>query len=307
MKTLFIADPLETFDITKDSTYSLMQAAHKRNHTLYFCKTHDIALKNSRLEFKATKITPTGNPKTPFKYEALQTIDAATLNLIFIRPDPPFNKNYLELTWLLEFAPEHVKVVNNPTGIRTVNEKIWACQFTDITPETLITNSKADYSNFIKTHKTIIAKPTDGYGGMGIFKIQEEDPNKNSIFEQLSQNETQNIILQPYLKEAQAGDKRILLLGGEPLGAVLRCHGKDDHRNNIFAGGTTKPAEITPQDQTIIKTLKPHLIKLGLSFVGIDIIGEKLIEVNVTSPTCLVELCKFTGQPLNETVIKYVE
>ena len=198
-------------------------------------------------------------------------------------------------------------VVNNPTGIRTVNEKIWATQFTNIIPSTLVGRHKQDLREFLARHKHIVAKPTDGFGGQSVFQIKEKDVNTNVIFETLTNMHTKDIILQQFIPESNDGDKRILLLNGDPLGAVLRVHSENDHRNNFFSGGKPQPADITERDQKIIDVLKPHLKKLGLYFVGIDIIGNYLVEVNVTSPTCLQEMNRLNGVELQHDVISFVE
>ena len=210
-------------------------------------------------------------------------------------------------TWLLERASKNVKVINSPTGIRTVNEKIWATQFTSLIPDTVISRKIEDFNDFLNQQKEIIIKPTDGFGGSGVFKISKDAPNKNVSFEVLSEKGRKEVIMQQYIPEASIGDKRILLLNGEPLGAVLRVHGKDDHRNNFYAGGRPEPCEITDRDMEIIEELKPHLIELGLYFVGIDMLGDYLIEVNVTSPTCLQEMNRLYGKKLHHEVIEFAE
>ena len=206
-------------------------------------------------------------------------------------------------TWLLDELATRKKVINHPTGIRTVNEKVWVTQFRNIIPLTLVSQSKAEIQAFIDTHHTVILKPTNAFGGQGIAKVTQEDTNKDVLIELLTENETIHIIAQAYIKEAVKGDKRILLLNGDPLGAIYRINPNHGHRHNLFAGGITKPAEITPSDHTIIEHLAPHLKKLGLFFVGIDILGDKLIEVNVTSPTCLQEMSRYLGKDLAKEVV----
>jgi glutathione synthase len=191
--------------------------------------------------------------------------------------------------------------------LRTVNEKLWATQFVDLVPRTLVTSKLALYKQFVAEHDRAIVKPTDAKGGEGVFIVRRGDSNANVIFETLSHNKTREVIVQQYIPEAERGDKRILLLGGEYLTACMRIHGADDHRNNFFAGGKPAPAELTERDQQIIDALAPHMVALGLHFVGIDVIGDYLIEVNVTSPTCVQECNRLYERQHEDDVIAYIE
>jgi glutathione synthase len=229
------------------------------------------------------------------------------VDALFIRTNPPFDAAYLMNTWLLDRLPKRIPIINSPEGIRTVNEKIWATQFTSIIPRTLVTRHEEDFLNFLEEEKDIVLKPTDGYGGKSVFRIRAGETNQNVIFETMSQTGKKEVILQSYLPEAEVGDKRILLLNGEPLEALLRVHPATDHRNNLGVGGHAEPTEITTEDEKIIEVLKPELRRLGLYFVGIDVIGGKLIEVNVTSPTCLQAMNHLYGEKLEVEVIDFVE
>ena len=208
--------------------------------------------------------------------------------------------------WVLEHCPSHIQLINSPTGIRTVNEKIWTTQFKSIIPKTWVTSSIKELKSLLSNEKQLILKPTDGFGGQSIYKVTNNDCNKNVIFETMTKNNTQYVIAQTHLDEAKDGDKRILLWQGEPLGAILRKHSSSDHRNNFFSGGTAQPATITKQDKHIISILKPKLKELNLQFVGIDIIGDYLIEVNVTSPTCLQELNKLSNKSYHIEIMNKV-
>jgi len=207
----------------------------------------------------------------------------------------------------LDLLPPRIKIINTPSGIRTVNEKLWATQFASIIPPTLVGRNKQDMLNFIKKENEVVAKPTDGYGGQSIFYLKQGAVNINVTLETLTKNGARDIILQKFIPESRQGDKRILLLNGEPLGAVLRVHGQDDYRNNFFSGGKPEKTEITAREHEIISILKPELQKLGLYFVGIDIMGDYLIEVNVTSPTCLQEINNLSNLQLEDKVINFAE
>lgn len=306
MKFAFLMDPLETINIKKDTTYSFIKESHRRGHDCYYIGQDDISFKNNSVQLNTLKIEPTDNEEKQFHILEKKSLSAELVDAIFIRPDPPFDDRYLRNTWLLDLC-KRPYIMNNPKGIRTVNEKIVALHFKSIIPDSLITQEKNDYLEFLNEHKKIIIKPLNGYGGQGIFVINEGDTNANVTFETLIKLENSPILCQSYIPEASIGDKRILLLDGDPLGAVLRVHNKVDHRNNFFAGGKAIKTEITPNDKKIIETIRPFLKLNQLSFVGIDIIGNYLIEINVTSPTCLQEMNTIYGQKLEKKVLDFIE
>ncbi len=307
MKFLFLMDPLETVVFEKDTTFMLMLGAHRKGHEIYYVRKDGISYSEGKLYFHAIKVTPQAVVHDPFVTGASVRLSQDEIHALFVRPDPPFNAQYLLNTWLLDRMPKHIPVINNPTGIRTVNEKVWTSQFTSLIPPTIISSVKSDLLEFAAKHKNVIAKPTDAFGGYGVFHIEEGHTNTNVILETLSSRYKESIILQKYVPEARNGDKRILLLNGEILGAVLRVHGEGDHRNNFYSGGKPAATTITARDQHIADTLKPYLKELGLYFVGIDVLGEHLIEVNVTSPTCLQEMNMLYNQNLETRVIEFVE
>lgn len=307
MNFVFLMDPLETVVQEKDTSFILMLEAHQRGHSVYFLGDGGITFYNGSFHLQTLKVIPEQNPKNPFPQRTPLKLSDQEIDCVFVRSDPPFDAQYLLNTWLLDRLPSHIPVINNPSGIRSANEKIWVTQFQDIVPRTLIGRNSRELLDFFLLEKDIVVKPTDGFGGASIFHIHLLDKNAKVILETMTRNWTKDVILQQYIPESQEGDKRILLLNGEPLGAILRVHPPDDHRNNLFAGGKEMPADINARDRKIIGILKPELQKLGLYFVGIDIIGEYLIEVNVTSPTCLQEMNRLYGQKLEEKVIEFAE
>jgi len=307
MNYVFLMDPLHSVIVEKDTSLALMVGAHRRGHKIYFLPDGGIVHKEGKLQFHALEVTPQYDKHQPFIDHGAALLSQDDVHVVFIRTDPPFNEKYLHNTWLLDLLPKHIPVINAPGGIRTANEKIWASRFTSIVPKTLIGSNKSEMLAFLEEEKDIIAKPTDSYGGQSVFHIKIGGHNTNVILETLTQNWQRDVILQKYIPAAQEGDKRILLLDGEPLGAVLRRHSEDDHRNNFFAGGKPLAADINARDQEIIDLLKPELQKLGLYFVGIDIIGDYLIEVNVTSPTCLQEMNRLYDEQLEDKVIDFSE
>ncbi len=307
MKFLFLMDPLENIVYDKDTTFMLMLGAHRRGHEVYFLPKDGISLIDSKLLFHVIKVKPQAVVHEPLIEEHVAHLSQDEIHAVFIRPDPPFDAQYLMNTWLLDHLPQHIPVINNPTGVRTVNEKVWAAQFTSIVPSTIISSNKQDLLEFVTKHKNIIAKPTNAFGGQSVFHLEAGHTNVNVILETLSNLYNNAIILQAYVPESKNGDKRILLLNGEILGALLRVHGEGEHRNNFYAGGKPYPTTISARDREIVETLKPHLRQLGLHFVGIDILGDYLIEVNVTSPTCLQEMNRLYNEKLEEKVITFVE
>ncbi|MEM7127170.1 MAG: glutathione synthase [Chloroflexota bacterium] len=308
MKFLFLMDPPVTVNIKKDTSFAFMEGATERGHETYYVPKGGITLNQGSVQFRATLATPQRVTEKPFILGKETILRDEDVDVLFIRPDPPFDAEYLMNTWLLDQARDRgIVVVNDPSGVRTVNEKVWATQFTQIIPKTVVTRHKSDFNDFLEAEGEVIIKPTDGHGGAGVFRIRQGDLNRNVTFETLTKNEQSEVIVQQYLSDASVGDKRILLLNGELLGAVLRVHSEDDHRNNFFAGGHPEATTVTNREIEIIETLAPHLRRLGLYFVGIDVIGERLVEVNVTSPTGIQEASHFAGTRLDDKVIAFAE
>lgn len=307
MNFLFLMDPLETVKMKSDTSYIFMVGAVDKGHRVFYLPSGGITLKGGAVSFSCTEVKPISDETFPFEVLGETELPDHEVDAVFIRTDPPFDDQYLMNTWLLDRVSSNVAVINNPTAVRSVNEKIWATQFTDLIPRTVVSRHLEDFKEFLDQEGEIIIKPTDGFGGAGVFRIAKDGSNKNVSFEVLSDRENREVIMQQYIPEASIGDKRILLLNGEPLGAVLRVHGKDDHRNNFYAGGKATACEITKRDQEVIETLKPHLQEMGLYFVGIDMLGDYLIEVNVTSPTCLQEMNSLYNCKLHHKVIEFAE
>lgn len=307
MRYLFLMDPLETVKINKDTSFAFMEVAHERGHEVYYVAKGGIFLRAGEVFFHAVPAIPQREPERPFVVGDLVVLAAHETDAVFIRPDPPFDEEYLMNTWLLDLAKRDTFVINDPAGVRAVNEKIWATQFTDFIPHTLITRHQSDYLDFLEEEGEVIVKPTNGHGGKSVFHVRQGDLNANVVFETLTNMGRSEVVVQEYLPAAREGDKRILLLDGDYLGAVLRVHSEDDHRNNFFAGGSAVEASISEREREIIAALKPHLQRLGLYFVGIDTIGDTLVEVNVTSPTGIQEASKFAGERLADKVIDFVD
>ena len=241
MNILFLMKPYDVMNYKKDTSYILMKGAVERGHSVYYLPQGGISLTGNSALFDVEEL----DVNEPLQAKQTLTLHSDNVDTVFVRTDPPFDSQYLMDTLLLDRLPKHIKVVNSGAGIRSVNEKVFATQFSDLTPETIISSNQQHLRDFISQHKKTILKPTDGFGGAGIFKVSPEAENLSVILETLTENYSREIIAQAYIKDAEAGDKRILLVNGDPIGAVLRVHPENDHRNNFFAGGHEEPTEIT--------------------------------------------------------------
>ncbi|MFZ5628092.1 MAG: glutathione synthase [Spirochaetota bacterium] len=298
----FLIDPPGTLHIKKDTSFALMLEAQAQGHSVWLLERGDLSLQSGKLYANARQAHVADDASHPFDLGAHKRMPADQLDVLFVRTDPPFNTDYLTDTWLLSHAGKRPVVLNSPEGLRNINEKIWAARFADLTPATLITADKAEFLSFLQRFQRVVIKPTDGFGGSAVFLLQAGEKNAAVTFETLSRM-NRYVIVQEYLTEATEGDKRILLLEGEILGAVLRLHSGDDHRNNFAAGGKPGKTAITEAERKICDRLKPFLLENGIFFAGIDVIGEKLIEVNVTSPTCLREMQQYYSENLAARII----
>lgn len=289
-------DPLETVIKEKDTSFQLMLACVEKGHDVFYVSKEELSLSKGLVTCIATQVIPNRQLNFPFELQKTVVLTQKEMDYFFIRTDPPFDKQYLTHTWILDQAKAEVVIVNDPTGIRTVNEKIGAMQFKSITPPTLLSSNEEEINAFILKHKKVVIKPTDGFGGKGIRIVDKL----------LTKQLTEYHICQAYLPQASEGDKRILLLNGKPLGAIKRYNASGD-LHNLLAGGKAEPSSVTASDLVIIETIKPYLQQLGLHFVGIDVIGDRLIEINVTSPTCLQELMTFENKRFDLEIVSYVE
>jgi glutathione synthase len=309
-KYLFILDPLALLNVKTDTSLALMQEACARNKAAYACEISDIFLNQGELCFNTAPVELSPNYSSPPEYLApKQVIKAHEFKIIFMRKDPPINEYFWSaLLCLRSVDKKQTLVVNNPDGLLIANEKLFGLSIApQFFPPTLVSSDAGVIKNFIKRHPKIVLKPLFGAGGSGVLVFESGDLNLNAALELVSKNYTRQCIIQAYIKNARSGDKRILLLGGDPLGAVLRMPHAHDHRANFHAGGTAQDCEISERDYEIIAHLKPHLLSLGLYFVGIDIIDGYLTEINVTSPTCLLEMEQLTGRQLRKQALDYIE
>ncbi|MCX8073180.1 MAG: glutathione synthase [Candidatus Binatia bacterium] len=304
---LFVMDPLERILPDRDTTFVFMLEAQARGIQVFTCTVEQLFARGHRAYAQAhrTDVNREGNPfhRLEDRVEPLEFYDA-----VFMRKDPPFDQSYLFATYLLSLVnPQQTFVLNSPRGLREANEKLYTLHFPSVIPPTLVSSDITRIKDFIREQGgTAILKPLDCCGGAGVFLASIDDRNLNSLLELTTQDGRRYLMVQRYLPEVREGDKRILLLNGEPLGAILRVPRADDHRGNIHVGGTVHPTTITERDREIIATLAPRLRADGLYFVGIDVIGPYLTEINVTSPTGIQEYNRLHGTRLEAAVIDLV-
>ncbi len=308
MRFVFLMDTLDRVSPDKDTTFAFIEAAQARGHESLHCLPGDLGVRRGRVfaTVRGVRVYP-DEPRIRLIGErreiALEGVDA-----VFIRKDPPFDQAYLYATLLLENARGGPLIVNDPRGLRDANEKLYAMHFQEWTPATLVTADRDVIFSFVaEVGGNAVIKPLDGAGGSGVMMLREGDKNARAIVDVLTAEGQKVAMVQEFLPAVQKGDKRILLLDGEPLGAILRVARGDDIRSNIHVGGRTEPCELTEREKELVKSIAPRLVADGLYFVGLDVIGERLTEVNVTSPTGIQELGRFTGTKPADKVITWVE
>lgn len=297
MKIAFLADPLDTFKIYKDSTFAMMREAARRGHAIYAFEQTDIVLESGLVTANVARITLTGDADVWYRADAAASTFLSEFDAIVIRKDPPFDMEYIYTTYLLELAEKQgARVFNKPEAIRNHNEKLAIAQFPQYTAPTLVTREARRLRAFHAEHQDVILKPLDGMGGMGIFRIARDGMNLGSVIETLTDNGNRTIMAQRFIPEISAGDKRILLIGGKVVPHVLaRIPQGGEVRGNLAAGGLGVAQAISPREREIAEALAPELARRGLLLVGLDAIGDYLTEINVTSPTCFQEITQQTG------------
>ena len=291
MKLLFILDPLDGLKTYKDSSVAMMREATARGHTLFVCAQHDVFLRNEAVKVSA-KAFQFAEGKNWYALAEAQEALPKDFDAILMRKDPPFDNEYLYSTYLLELAEKQgARVINNPSAVRSWNEKLSVAKFPQFAPEFLVTSNNDLIREFLAQHKDIIVKPLDGMGGSGIFRLTESDPNIGTILETSTDFGKRTIMIQTYLPAIKQGDKRIIVINGEPLAYCLaRIPKAGETRGNLAAGGTGIAQPLTKRDLEIASTVGKTLKTEGLFLVGLDVIGEHLTEINVTSPTGMVEI-----------------
>src|SRR6266545_1828599 len=309
MRLLFVIDPLESLHLSGDTSYALMLAAAERGHEVWTCQAGHLGLEHDDpiADAQLTAVSLAETPAGAFRSESRIPIP---LGAVFMRTDPPVDIEYLHATWLLDRARGKTLLINDPRGLRDLNEHLAVLAFPELTPPTIVTRSAKRLREFLEEQGgTIVVKPVDGYAGLGVFVVRQGDPNTSSLLETATRVGRSWTVAQRYLPEARDGDKRIVLLDGRPLGAFLRVPPPGEARDNLHVGGVATACELTAEDQSIIRQLAPFLAQHGQVFVGLDVIGGRLTELNINSPTGLRHLDALAGGGTSHAapIIEWVE
>lgn len=304
-----VMDPISEITVKKDSTLAMLLAAEKRGWELRYMELRDLLLRDGICHGNMRPISVRDDPVSWYELGEPATEPLAELDVILMRKDPPFDMEYVYATYLLEQAEQHgVLVVNKPQSLRDANEKLYTAWFPECCPPTMVTREMARLYEFLAVEKQIILKPLDGMGGTSIFRASEGDPNTNVIFETMTRHETRFIMAQRFLPEIVDGDKRVLLIDGEPLPyALARVPAEGDARGNLAAGASGVGVELTDRERWIASQVGPVVRDKGLVFVGLDVIGQHLTEINVTSPTCIRELDAIYGLDIASRLMDVIE
>lgn len=307
MRFLYVMDPMSRVDPDKDTTYAFQRAAQARGHEALHCLPSDLWLRGGEPGAVARPVRVV--PAAPWaEVGAPADVRLGDVDCVFVRKDPPFDDEYLFATLLLEHARGRTLVVNDPRGLRDANEKLYATHFPALMPRFCVTSSREAIFAFVHdVGGRGVLKPLDGAGGASVMMVAEGDPNARSIVDTLTREGKRLAMIQEYLPAVRQGDKRILLLEGEALGAINRVPRADDLRSNIHVGGRVEKCALTDADRAIAAAVGPRLVADGLVFVGLDVIGDRLTEVNVTSPTGIQELSRHEGRDVAADVIAWVE
>ena len=307
LKVAVQSDPIELFNIEGDSTFALMLEAQKRGHSQFIYHTKTLAYEHG-------KVTGFGHPVkvqdvqgAHFTLGDAARIDLSTQQVLHMRQDPPFDMGYITATHLLDIIHPKTLVVNDPTEVRNAPEKLFILKFKDLMPETLITRDPVEIDKFRQAHGDLILKPLYGNGGIGVFRTAKGDQNFSSLMEMLMTTFKEPLIAQKYIPAVRKGDKRIILVDGKVAGAINRVPAENDHRSNMHVGGRAEPTTLTKREHEICEAIGPDLKKRGLIFTGIDVIGDYMTEINVTSPTGIRQVKKFGGADIAALIWDAIE
>ena len=301
-------DPIETINIDADSTFALMMEAQARGHALWHYHVRDLALRGGRVTAWARPVTVQRVKGNHYTLGAEEELDLGTgADVVLMRQDPPFDMGYITATHILEHIHPKTLVVNDPAEVRNAPEKLFVTHFPELMPVTLVTADRRRIAAFREEHGDIIIKPLFGNGGAGVFHLRPDDPNMNSLVEMFTERSREPLMIQKYVPAVRQGDKRIILVDGIAMGAINRVPAAGEARSNMHVGGRPEPTQLTDREKEICAAIGPELKKRGMIFVGIDVIGDYLTEINVTSPTGLQEIARFDGVYLEKAIWDAIE
>jgi glutathione synthase len=307
LKIAVQCDPIELFQIEGDSTFAMMLEAQARGHKLFYYHVKTLAYMDGTLSAEGYDVKVQDKKGAHFELGPKKRIDLATQDSILMRQDPPFDMGYITATHLLDMIHPKVLVVNDPTEVRNAPEKLFILKFPELMPPTLITRDLNEIESFRQAHNDVILKPLYGNGGAGVYRTNKTDQNFSSILEMFGQLYNEPYIAQKYLPDVRKGDKRIILVDGKVAGAINRIPAENDNRSNMHAGGVAAPTELTKREHEICEAIGPELKKRGLIFTGIDVIGDYMTEINVTSPTGIRQVKRFGGADIAALIMDVIE
>ena len=300
-------DPIEKIDIAGDSTFAMALEAQTRGHSLVYYGPRDLTFREGKVTARVRPLSVRAVKGDHFTLGEARVYDLSQADVVLMRQDPPFDMAYITATHVLEHIHPRTLVVNDPGQVRNAPEKIFVTQFRDLMPPTLITSDRLEINEFRSEHKDIILKPLYGNGGAGVFRVKPDDENLGALLEMFTQFYREPVIVQRYLPEVRQGDKRIILVDGEYAGAINRVPAAGEARSNMHVGGRPEATTLTRREQEICAALGPELKKRGLIFTGIDVIGDYLTEINVTSPTGIHEVRRFGGPDIAKLIWDAIE
>jgi glutathione synthase len=318
LKVAIQMDPMETVNIDGDSTFALMLEAQARGHVMWHYEVRHLALREGvskphggrrteRLYARARPVTVERKLGAHYKFGEMTELNLGTMDAVLMRQDPPFDMAYITATHILERIHPKTLVVNDPAHVRNAPEKLFVTEFKSLMPPTLITSDREEIKKFRAEHKEIILKPLYGNGGAGVFRVKADDENLGSMLEMFTAFYREPVIVQRYLPEVRKGDKRIILVDGKAVGAINRVPAEGEARSNMHVGGRPEACSLTKREEEICATIGPELKKRGLIFTGIDVIGDYLTEINVTSPTGIQEVKRFGGADIAALIWDAIE
>ncbi len=304
---LFVIDPISSLNPATDTGLALIHAAQHRGHPVFVARTRDLFVRDGdpMVNARPVALNPTATPHYQWRGPGAP-LDLRTFHAVFMRRDPPFDMDYIFATHILSLAEGHCRLINAPQGLRDCNEKSYILRFPSLIPPTLLTKDPHRLQDFLQEHGDAVIKPLDGKGGEAVILLHQAHLSARAIMEVLTHNGRHYVMMQRYVPESRAGDKRILMVDGRPLGAFMRVPASGELRGNLAAGATAQATDLTPRDLEICATLAPSLISHGLRFVGIDVLGPWLTEINVTSPTGVQQVRALSGIDVADALIAAV-